>query len=162
MSIGIIAQKLTALLHIHEDYVKLSNQKTDILIEGDITALQKLLVNERKLTNKIEIIEAERLEAVDQWFMAKGLNEADQTITNLLHLLTNGPDKQLLAQTTNKLSETLEKLKEQEALNQSLIRQSMQFVQFSIDVISPTIKNMNYGKTAKTQQTKRSVFDSKA
>ena len=71
-------------------------------------------------------------------------------------------DKKQLEASAVKLTEALIALKQQEQLNIALIQQSMQFVQLSLDLLSPSLTNMNYGKEQKDQPINRSVFDSKA
>lgn len=67
-----------------------------------------------------------------------------------------------LEKTAVALTNVITRLKEQKQLNQALIQQSMQFVELSLDMLSPSIRNMNYGEKKSSGPKGRSVFDSKA
>lgn len=162
MSAQTIIQTLEKLVHIHQDVLAISQQKTEIIKEGSVEKLQALLVKERRYIRLMEQAESARKTAADDWLAQSQLTQEDATITNLLEMMHNEDDKQALEKITVILTEMIIKLKQQEQLNQQLINQSMQFVQLSLDVMTPSIKSMNYGSKKETQAIKRSVFDSKA
>lgn len=164
MSIEVIIQSLTELTSIHENLNSISEEKTEVVKEGSVDKLQQLLSKERKQILILEKAENKRQELVEKWFSEQKLPLNDMTITHMLEIITNEHDANRLEHTTIGLTKAITKLKQQEQLNQDLIRQSMQFVQMSLDMMSPTIKNMNYGKgkDRDTEGSKRSVFDSKA
>lgn len=162
MSIKAINESLQVLTKIHEELLKVSKQKTDIIKEGSTEKIQAILVEERKYIKVLEQAEQNREEKVEKWYIDKQLPLENMTITNMLEILTDKQEQQELEHMTVQLTKTITKLKQQEQLNQALIQQSMQFVQLSLDMLNPTIQNMNYGKSQETGESKRSVFDSKA
>lgn len=162
MSITAINESLQALTKIHEALLEVSQRKTDIIKEGSTEKLQAILAEERKYIKVLEQAEERRQKEVEKWYSDQQLSLEEMTITNMLHMLTDKQDQQLLENITIHLTEAITALKQQEQLNQALIQQSMQFVQLSLDMLSPTIQNMNYGKTKDHEEIKRSVFDSKA
>ena len=80
----------------------------------------------------------------------------------MLDRLSNENEKLSLEKVTAKLTECIVKIKQQEQLNEALLKQSMQFVQLSLDMLNPSIKNMNYNQKQSQVMAERSVFDSKA
>jgi len=162
VSITAINDSLQELTMIHEELLKGSKRKTDIIKEGSTEKIQAILAEERKYIKILEQSEEKRQKEVEKWYTAKQLPLEDMTITNMLEVLTDKEAQQELEQLTIELTKTITQLKQQEQLNQALIQQSMQFVQLSLDMLSPTIHNMNYGKSQETEGSKRSVFDSKA
>ena len=52
------------LLKLHQSFLQLSKEKTDILKKGDMDALQSLLRNEQKHISAISIIDKERQKTV--------------------------------------------------------------------------------------------------
>ncbi len=155
---------MDVLVDLHHKLIELSELKTDLLKKGSLEELQGLLVKERKLIRKTEQAEADRIQAVNSWFQAMDVASEDKTISTILEIAKDGHEKNELATVTTVLTQAITKLKQLEQLNHALINQSMQFVQLSLDVMSPTIRNINYGnKNEKNTDTaKRSVFDSKA
>lgn len=162
MSVQMIIATLTDLALIHEDLIVLSEQKTEIMKEGSVGKLQQILSQERKFVQALGKAETKRQTQVKAWCTEQGFPEENITITAMLEAISDPTDAEQLEQKTITLTNAITKLKQQEQLNQELIVQSMQFVQLSLDMMSPSLKNLNYGKSKGTETSKRSVFDSKA
>lgn len=162
MSVQTIIETMTILIEIHEELIVLSQQKTEVIKEGSIDKLQQILSKERKYVQKLEKEELNRQEKVKVWCIEQNLSQDNITITEMLDIINDQADVEQLEKMTIILTKALTKLKQSEQLNHELIVQSMQFVQLSLDIMSPTIKNLNYSKNKNTETIKRSVFDSKA
>lgn len=164
MTIKAILSALDRLIQVHESLLQLSLTKTDLLKSGKIEEVQAILKSEQKHIQAINKLEKQRLEAVDKWADAQNMTDQDKTVTAILEKLTDENEQKQLEKTSTKLAKTLVQLKAQEGLNHELTEQSMQFVQMNLDLISPTIEQVNYGnkKEQNDPQSKRSIFDSKA
>ncbi|WP_249871320.1 flagellar protein FlgN [Oceanobacillus saliphilus] len=162
LSVHLITKSMEELVRIHEDLLTVSKEKTKAVKEGSLDPLQVLLVKERKLIQLSEQTERNRQEAVETWCKANHHSAEGATITNILHKVEDEAEQAHLESNAIKLTELITELKQQEQLNHVLISQSMQFVQLSLDLMSPTLKNMNYGVNKDTETSNRSVFDSKA
>src|SRR5699024_1002454 len=136
-----------------------ARQKTEVVKEGSVEQLQMILVKERKYIQVLEQAEAERKKEVENLQQGLPLNNA--TITEILDHIPNNEEKKELENQTVALTEMITSIKHQEQLNQALIQQSMQIVQLPLDMMNPSIKNMNYGNKQETSTDKRSVLDSK-
>ncbi|MHA6252369.1 flagellar protein FlgN [Oceanobacillus sp. CAU 1775] len=157
-----IINSLEKLVALHEELLLFSEQKTEIIKEGSIEKIQKLIVKERKLIRQVEQAENERREVVKAWYIANNDSVEDASVTDILEKLTDKQEKEALEQVTIKLTKAITNLKANEQLNMALINQSMQFVQVSLDLLSPSLKNLNYGDQSDLEEPGRSVFDSKA
>ncbi|MBM7570247.1 flagellar protein FlgN [Aquibacillus albus] len=162
MSVKPIVEALDKLTQLHQSLLKLSKDKTESLKKGSIDQLQALLVQERKHVQAINQLEEKRMKLVENWAITNQLDPAAINVSSMLEILKQDSDKELLKNATTQLAEIMVELKQQEKLNQELTQQSLQFVQLTMDMISPTLRNMNYGNSAKQQSNNRSVFDSKA
>ncbi|WP_245843942.1 flagellar protein FlgN [Oceanobacillus rekensis] len=158
----VMTQSLEQLVRIHEDLLAVSIDKTSKVKDGSIDDLQALLVKERKLIRLSEQAEGNRQHTVRAWCEKNGMALEDATITNILQHVTDKAEQVKMEKAAIKLTDVITKLKQQEQLNQVLISQSMQFVQLSLDLMSPTLKSMNYGAGSEMESPSRSVFDSKA
>lgn len=147
---------------LHESLLSISEQKTTAIKDGNMENLQPLLVKERKHVQALEQVEANRQTEVGNWFAEIDRQTGEQTITAMLALIEDKEEQKALADVTIQLTKAVTELKGQEQLNQSLIQQSLQFVEFSLNMMSPSIKNLNYGNKKETESVERSVFDSKA
>lgn len=161
-SIKDVNQSLEELMTVHEDLLKVSKRKTEIVKDGSIEKFQTILAEERKYFKILEQAEEKRQKVVEKWYTDQQLSLENMTITNMLEVLTDEEEQQALEHMTIELTKAITQLKQQEQLNQALIQQSMQFVQLSLDILNPTIQTMNYGKNQEDAGSKRSVFDSKA
>lgn len=165
MSTSQIINMLQKLLSLHQSLLTLSKEKTEALKNGGMEELQAILVKERKHVQAIGKLEQEREILVTEWFKQAGITESEATVTVMLDVLQEPNEKQQLQEIFDKFVMVLMDLKKQEQLNHQLTHQSLQFVELSLDMIQPSMKNMNYGKpntdSVDTAQ-KRSVFDSKA
>ncbi|MBS3681734.1 flagellar protein FlgN [Ornithinibacillus massiliensis] len=162
MSVQAIIEKLEKLIVTHEQLLDLSKEKTAIVKEGNVENLQTVLIKERKILQQITQLEESRQKEVEDWFANHRLTNEEATVTNLVNQLSNNEERKAIEESAVRLTETIVNLKQQEQLNMALIQQSMQFVQLSIDLLSPSLKNLNYGKEQEQSQINRSVFDSKA
>lgn len=162
MTVKPIIQAMTQMKQLHESLLALSQKKTDALKSNDTTALQKLLATERKHVQAINKVEKQRMTVVNQWYEAQGLTTTEPTISEMLENL-EGNEQEDLQAAYNELIIVLADLKQQERLNAELTKQSLQFVNLSLDMLQPSLDSVNYGgKEEQTTKPKRSVFDSKA
>ncbi|UOQ48309.1 flagellar protein FlgN [Gracilibacillus caseinilyticus] len=164
MSVQHIIKHLNKLIELHDSLLHLSEHKTELLKSNKMEELQKLLVTEQKHVQAINQIEKRRIDAVAEWAVAHQLEPAAVHVTAIIEHYTTGADQEQLQEVTLQLAERLVALRRQEELNKQLTKQSLQFVQLTLDMIQPSIRNINYGqsKQAQAQTSKRSVFDSKA
>ena len=164
MPIAQISSALERLIQVHQSLLQLSATKTDLLKTGEIEEVQQILKAEQKHIQAIDKLEKQRLKAVDQWALQYQLTDDQKTITTFIEKVDNDNDRESLEKLSTELAKVLVELKAQERLNQELTQQSMQFVQMNLDLISPTIEQVNYGnkKNQNDPQSKRSTFDSKA
>ncbi|GAB3802891.1 flagellar protein FlgN [Virgibacillus kimchii] len=162
MSIEEIIGSVDELIQYHERLLAISEQKTAVIIDGNIEELQKLLVKERKEARLLEQAEEKRQAGVQEWFLRRR-DSREATLTNMLEVIKNPMERDQLGRTTIQLTELITKLKQQEELNQALLNQSMKFVQLTMGMVNPDLKEMNYGKQKQTGPTvQHSVFDSQA
>lgn len=162
MSIEEIIGSVDELIQYHERLLAISEQKTAVIIDGNIEELQKLLVKERKEARLLEQAEEKRQAGVQEWFLRRR-DSREATLTNMLEVIKNPMERDQLGRTTIQLTELITKLKQQEELNQALLNQSMKFVQLTMGMVNPDLKEMNYGKQKQTAPTvQHSVFDSQA
>lgn len=157
-----IINTLKSLVEAQKSLLALSEQKTVQVTDGQIDKLQATLVKEQKALQLVEKVETKRVQEVNRWCQDHSLSGDQATMTGMLEHLPNDEVKHELEVVATELTETIVKLKQQEELNQILLQQSMQFVQLSLELLNPSIGNMNYSGKDKTNQMGRSVFDSKA
>ncbi|MCP3028100.1 flagellar protein FlgN [Halobacillus sp. A5] len=164
MSVAIkqIIDYLERLKQLHESLLTLSKNKTEALKTNDIEELRACLNQERKHVSAIEMLEKKRIEAVNVWAAGEpGFEGKNPAVSDIIEWVDWSERKQLECVYESFIL-VLAELKQQEVLNGDLTRQSLQFVNMSLDLLQPTIENVNYGGTSQSSGPKRSVFDSQA
>ncbi|WP_210367195.1 flagellar protein FlgN [Bacillus sp. REN3] len=160
MTIDTLLQIMKKQLKLHKSLYDLSARKTEMIKKGDMAALDKLLKDEQAHLAAISKLEEERLAAakailpaIDNPSLAKLADAADAAA------------KAQLLQAREELLAVIEEIKARNGLNQQLIHQSMQFINFSRSLVVPQQKEINYGppagKKVKPEQSP-GLFNSKA
>jgi flagellar biosynthesis/type III secretory pathway chaperone len=148
------------MLKLHKSLYELSVKKTDIVKKGDMAALDQLLKDEQAHVAGINKLEQERM-ALSQEILPAIENPS------LLDIASQAipVEKDQLLQLRGNLVEVIADIKTRNELNQQLIHQSMQFINFSRSLVLPQQKEINYGPPAgKKAQPEKSpgMFNSKA
>jgi flagellar biosynthesis/type III secretory pathway chaperone len=165
LSVETIAETVEALIFVHEKMIEHAREKTEILKNADMSALEEQIRKEDALVAKMTELEELRLQQVIQFLSDKGIFIGNPTVSQFLgHVDGNGRDR--MANLFDRLTEAVLELKRQNSLNQSLIEQSLQFVNVTASLLSPGNEPSNYGhpdeSKNRTAFKQRSMFDSKA
>jgi flagellar biosynthesis/type III secretory pathway chaperone len=152
-SLSVIMNKM---LKLHKSLYELTVKKTDIVKKGDTAALDQLLKDEQAHMAAINKLEQERLEVSKSIYPDASLQEIAEV---------NPSEKDQLLKIKAELVEVISEIKARNGLNQQLIHQSLQFINFSKSLVMPQEKEINYGppagKKAKPGQS-LGMFNSKA
>lgn len=164
MTIQPIIDSLSRLEKLHQSLLLLAQEKTEALKSGGFDQLQKVLVQERKYVQAINQVEKSRQQAVGDWLRDHSKSLPEPTVSYLLELIPDTAEKQSLEKHFLKLTDVILRVKQQEQLNQELMLQSLQYIELSLDMLDPSLKNLNYSQTKSqpASQQSRSMFDSKA
>lgn len=169
MSIEKILETLEKQERMHRSLLELAHKKTDVLKANDMEQLSAILTTEQAHVAAIETLEQQRQQLVTEYFRAKGIQTADKpTVAQLIEAATT-EEKPKLAATRERLLTVVDELKKANSLNQKIVIQSLQFVNFSLDMLQPqraTQSNtFNYsGAEVRGDQTvgKKSYFNTEA
>lgn len=149
---------------IYEGILKLSKEKTDAIVAGKISELENITRLEQSIILKLGKLEGERESIVEN--LASGLNmkATDITLTNLINMLPEGEAKKLKNYQEG-FAEILEKLREANMLNSKLIRNSLEYIDFSINILAGAGVEGNYGNSGNSGGSdgvlKKNFFDVK-
>ena len=137
MSIEKILETLDKLERMHRSLLELSGKKTEILKANDMEQLNAILKTEQAHVAAIETLEQQRQMLVKEYLKANGVANADKpTVTQLIEVAT-AEEKPKLAAIRERLLAVVDELKKANSLNQKLVMQSLQFVNFSLDLLQP-------------------------
>jgi flagellar biosynthesis/type III secretory pathway chaperone len=160
MSAERLISTMEKLLKLHKSLYEIAQKKTEIVKVGDIEALNQTLKDEQTHVAAISHFENDR-----QKIAAALVPTIEKpTIEDCLTVLDDGPCE-ALNHLRSELLDVIALIKQRNELNQKMIYQSLQFVNFSLNLIIPQRKELNYGpKVGKTNPPGHfsGIFNSKA
>jgi flagellar biosynthesis/type III secretory pathway chaperone len=154
-----VLNKETAM---YEGILKLSKNKTDVIVEGKVTELESMTRLEQTMILQLGKLEAEREKLVDTIAAELKLKAPDITLAGLEKLFPKEQAEKLKA-CHNKLPKLVKDLGEANVLNAKLIRNSLDYIDFSINILTNVgATGNNYGYSGQSSDSKkRNFFDMK-
>mgnify|MGYP002516953917 CR=1 FL=1 len=136
---------------VYEELLQLSMKKTPILIKGDTEALQKITDEEQDVIDKVNHLDKQRQEVMKD--IANVINKDVETlkIVHLIQMLEQRPQEQKrLSQINDKLKETVDRMRQINEQNKTLIESSLEMVTFDLNLLqglkrAPETANYNKG-----------------
>lgn len=164
MSIEKLIAALQLILRLHKSLFQLAQQKTEVIKRNDIDGLNTLLKEELKHIQAVKKVEKDLLAAAGVFLNQEGQANEQPSLSACIRI-AQGDDKNQLARMKTDLESEINRLKQQNELNQQLLKQSLQFVNMSLDLLSPKLDSFNYDRPNQNndfEQANRSIFNSKA
>jgi hypothetical protein len=147
---------------IYDTLYKISNNKKELIIAGKVTELENIVKIEQSLIIKISRLEDAREDIVAELCGLLGQKPENITISWLTTRLGALEAAQLKA-CQERMVKNINSLKDNNELNSRLIKNSLEYIDFSINMMTSidTMSN-NYGNTGHSGDTKkRNLFDVK-
>ena len=139
----------------NEEYKRLNElsiEKRQIIIDGNVPALEDMTGREQEVTSNLKNLENKRKQVIEDMAIVLSKDPKDLTITNMIAFLNKQPKEQQKLQSIRKtLKETLEKMADINTQNEILLNQAMEMVEFDLTLFrsmrqAPT--TANYDKQA--------------
>lgn len=160
-----ILRTLDQQIEVHRRLLELSEHKRTAIIGNEVEKLMQMTQREVKLVRLAEQLEAQRTEAVQAYMRSRNMYVTSAiTIQTLSKIAVRLEEKQALSERREELLRLIGEIKKVNELNQQLIRQSLAFIDFSLDVIAgPSEQEAVYHHPLHEQHSyQRSYFDRKA
>ena len=145
----ILEKELTVLIGLKD----LSFIKTDMIINNHIRDLEKTTKEEEALINKMALLEEERERLLHTWGLA-----IDTTISNVIERLPE--DNTKLIGIKDNMHEVMSELALRNKLNNDLINENLDWIDFNMNLLTSTHTDPVYGKENK-KAGGNSIFDRK-
>jgi flagellar biosynthesis/type III secretory pathway chaperone len=167
MPLQAMIQVLQEQKNAHNQLLEIAAQKKDALVGNHVDLLNQLVHKEARLVKQISELEDKRQFEMNRFIVSKGYRiDPNLTVSDMLKLVFKAEDKLTLQNLQSELLEIIDKLKEANAINQQLIEQSLQFIDYSLDLLTGSDDgDAVYQHPAQVQSsssTRRGVFDTKA
>lgn len=138
-----LIKTMETLLKMHRSLYEISLKKTEIVKKGDIDALNHIIQDEQAHIAAIKKLEKER-----QKMATVIVPDGDKpTLADCIQE-TAGQAKEELSRLRTELLDLISQIQQRNELNQQMLYQSLQFVNFSLNLVAPRPESINYGPNA--------------
>lgn len=161
-----LIDKLIELLEheykVYENIFRLSKDKTNIIVEGRVSELENVVKLEQALVMQISRIDKQREELLEEIAKEVQLGEGGLNVSELKKH-SNESQCAKLEDYQQRMIDLVEQLNHANQLNSKLIRNSLEFIEFSLNIISEAdLTSNNYGNKGDSSKTaKKNLFDVK-
>ena len=135
-----------------ERLTELSREKRQIIIDGNIPALEEITNREQEITSILKNLEKKREEVVNDMSIVLSKKPEELTVTNMIAFLNKQPkEQQQLRELKEKLHDTLGKMADINTQNETLLKHALEMAEFDLTLFksmrqAPT--TANYDKRA--------------
>lgn len=153
----------------YENLVVLSTQKTPVIIQGDLNALQTITDEEQIVVGRIQHLERNREEVIGDIANVINKDVNDLKLVNLIEMLRDRPEEcTRLSKAHDELKDVVHRMERVNEQNRELIKNALEMIEFDMTVIqsmkaAPETANYTKGAYRVGETMGRSVggFDAK-
>ena len=144
---------------VYKELLPIAEKKTQVIIKNDLTALQEITEQEQRTIETVTALEHKRDEVIVNMGVVLNRNPKTLTLKKLIGLLEKQPNEQMeLSKLHDSLTSLLKKLSDANLRNQSLIEQSLEMIEFNMNLIQSTRMSPGSGSYTKNAYESDSVF----
>jgi flagellar biosynthesis/type III secretory pathway chaperone len=160
----VMIDKLIEILNkevaVYEGVLKLAKNKTDVIIAGKVSELEGITKLEQSSIITLSKLEEEREVLVGQLATELNIEPSELTLKILIKQLAKEQSKKLKS-SIDVLPKIFNDLRNVNDLNSKLIRSSLDYIDFSMNVLTSTGSTGNYGVSGQSEDSKKNFFDLK-
>ena len=147
----------------YNDLILLSEQKKDAIIKNDINAVQSVNGSESTAIGKSQRIEKKRMELVKDIAEVLNTKEEELTLRKLLGLIEGQPEYDSLQKAREDIRKVVHELKELNERNKVLLNNSLEYIDFSLNVMRSSMDSSlsTYDSKGQEVDNRRNLFDAK-
>jgi len=143
---------------VYEDIHKIAQNKTDVIVRGKVSNLDSITKLEQSLVLKIREIEDDREKLLAKLSEQLNIQAGKITVSELTRHLKKGQAEEL-RHAQQRMVSILNKLRNTNELNSRLIKNSLEYIDFSINLVSAIDSgNNNYGNSGQVNDSKNRSF----
>lgn len=134
-----LIQTLDAEEGLYRELIPVQEEKTRAIIANDLKSLQDITVREHELVDKTAALEQKREQVANDIATVLGKDPKTITLEQIEEVLKNQPqDQEKLQEVHDRLRKTVMRLQELNDQNKDLLKESMEMVEFNMNVIRST------------------------
>ncbi|NMO96613.1 flagellar protein FlgN [Paenibacillus lemnae] len=137
MAVDQLIKVLEQLNTVYSNMLTLADSKTNAIKENQVDTVVQIMNQESKSVKLVEQLEHKRAEVTQLFLHSRGIkSQLELNVTELSKLVFDLEERERLLNIQSTLSGTLLRLKEKNDLNQQLIKQSLDFIDLSLDLLT--------------------------
>jgi flagellar biosynthesis/type III secretory pathway chaperone len=156
-----VIKTLEQLVETHKNLLDIMKEKRTILVDGNIDGLQSILLLESSRVDKIQKLEEQRLQFVQDYFSEKGIDSKNFSLEDLLQIENDESIKNKLHSLAKDLRQLIKEITFMNESNQELIQTSLSYVQFTISMHLRKEPSIGYGPNNNNKNRYMSLLDAK-
>lgn len=141
-------------LKILSSLCELAEEKTNVIVGGDVRKIEEMTLKEESLLNSLANVEVERGKLLDSW----GLGE-DTPISELLQKMQG--EKGDIYAIKDEMTYVIERLLTANKVNQTLINDNLDWIDFNINLFTNATVDPTYSKSSPNVSRGGGSFDRK-
>ena len=129
----------------------IAEEKTKAIVANDLERLQEITNREQEAVNRINAMERKRNEVITNMGIVLGRKPEELTIAEMIRIAEKQPkDRDALTELKDALGKAVKRLADVNERNNMLIKQSLDMIQFNMNLIQSTrmVQGNNYTKSA--------------
>lgn len=143
-------------LKIYQEILKISEEKTDIIVEDKVEELKVMVESEEKLAGNYISLEKQRLKIIKDFAKSKGINEVLR-IDDLCEYFPDYAEK--MKSLKEEILSVTKQIKTKNELNEKLVKNSLDFINFSVGIMTGTNTGTGtYGREGTTNKGEAKKF----
>lgn len=147
--------------HLYQALLELADQKTMMVVRNKVRDLEQLTLKEQQFIREMGRFEQIRQSLLGHFAQEKELTEVPQNLSALLTFLSE-KDAEEIENLRQELTATIHEISEKNRLNETLIQQSLDFIQINLETLTQQESGNPYGNKADTKNKQtRQIFDAK-
>lgn len=151
----------------YQDLILLSQEKTPVIVKGDLEKLQRITEAEQIVIGKVNKYEKKRVEVVKDIALVLGKDEEGLKVSDIIELLASQPtEQQRLVAVYERLRDALKRMNTVNELNKGLVNESLEFIGYNMNLLKSAYQEPETGNYTKqayntTPVSGTGVFDAK-
>lgn len=136
----------------YRSLILLGKEKKDILVKGDIPALERITGREQDVSSVLRNLEIRREKIMDDMSIVLNRPKNELTIVNMIEMLSKRPEEQdRLNELRARLKDTLAEMAQVNEQNQRLTKQALELVEYDLTLFKSmrqAPETANYNRNA--------------
>lgn len=141
---------------IYKELIPIAEKKTRVIIKNDLEALREITKNEQDAVDRITALEGKREEVVTNIGIVLNQKAEELNLKKIIKILKKQPEEQQkLSRLRDSLKASVNRLSQINAQNKVLIDESLEMIEFNMNLIQSTRMSPgnNYDRGAQTTNT---------